>query len=247
MAETSVIVPSLLVMLILMDSVPAGLVYDISSIFVTSAGVAGVFVTFAVGIASVLVGTSGKTDTSGLTGVSCETGATGVVSTFTGVLFVHPVRTRSDRRVATEIFFCDFIEKIIIKISRDRIGNYQVKSIFICKNPLFFYTSHTYSFPTPSMLPATFILDILDNPEDNTLENFVLEVEELSNLDFFKRVHIPENIMAEIESKSQEAEKSSFTISTYCPFFHAKRLHIIYIHNKQEYTKELSDILADIK
>lgn len=91
------------------------------------------------------------------------------------------------------------------------------------------------------------MLDILSNPEDNTLENFVLEVEELSNLDFFKRIHIPENIMAEIESKSQEAEKSSFIISTYHPFFHAKRLHILYIHDKKSYTKELSDMLGKLK
>lgn len=97
------------------------------------------------------------------------------------------------------------------------------------------------------MIPSSFMLDILDNPENNTLENFVIEVEELSNLDFFKRIHIPEDIMAEIESKSHETEKSSFTISTYCPFFHAKRLHILYIHDKKSYTKELSDALLKIK
>lgn len=97
------------------------------------------------------------------------------------------------------------------------------------------------------MTTASFILDILDNPENNTLENFVIEVEELSNLDFFKRIHLPEDIMAEIESKSRETEKSSFTISTYCPFFHAKKLHIIYIHDKKAYTKELSDATQKIK
>lgn len=97
------------------------------------------------------------------------------------------------------------------------------------------------------MVPASFSLEILDNPENNTLENFVLEVEELSNFDFFKRVHLPEDIMAEIESKSQETEKSSFTISTYCPFFHAKKLHIVYIHDKKHYTKELADIFGKIK
>ncbi len=97
------------------------------------------------------------------------------------------------------------------------------------------------------MIPATFVLDILNNPEENTLENFVIEVEELSNLDFFKRVHLPADILSEIESKSQEAEKSSFVISTYHPFFHAKRLHIIYIHDKKEFTKELSDALTKIK
>jgi leucyl aminopeptidase len=53
--------------------------------------------------------------------------------------------------------------------------------------------------------------------------------------------------MAEIESKSQEAEKSSFIISTYHPFFHAKRLHIFYIHDKKSYTKELSDMLRKLK
>lgn len=92
---------------------------------------------------------------------------------------------------------------------------------------------------------ASFVLDILDNPESSTLENFVIEVEELSNLDFFKRVHLPEDIMAEIELKSQE--KASFTISTYCPFFHAKKLHILYIHDKVNYTKELSENIAKIK
>lgn len=97
------------------------------------------------------------------------------------------------------------------------------------------------------MITASFSLDILDNPEHNTLENFVIEVEELSNLDFFKRIHIPENIMAEIELKSHETEKSSFVISTYHPFFHAKRLHILYIHDKKSYTKELSDMLGKIK
>jgi leucyl aminopeptidase len=97
------------------------------------------------------------------------------------------------------------------------------------------------------MIPVSFALDILDNPENNTLENFVIEVEELSNLDFFKRIHLPEDIMSEIESKSQETEKSSFIISTYCPFFHAKKLHIIYIHDKKSYTKELSDALGKIK
>lgn len=96
-----------------------------------------------------------------------------------------------------------------------------------------------------AMIP--FLLDILDNPENNTLENFVIEVEELSNLEFFKRIHLPEDIMAEIESKSQEAEKSSFIISTYCPFFHAKKLHILYIHDKKAYTKELSDMLGKLK
>ena len=96
------------------------------------------------------------------------------------------------------------------------------------------------------MTPASFLLDILDNPENNTLENFVIEVEELSNLDFFKRVHLPDDIIAEIESKSREAEKSSFTLSTYCPFFHAKRLHILYIHDKKSHTKELSDMLGKI-
>lgn len=97
------------------------------------------------------------------------------------------------------------------------------------------------------MITPPFSLEILDNPENNTLENFVLEVEELSNLDFFKRIHLPEDIMAEIESKSRETEKSSFVISTYCPFFHAKRLHIIYIHDKNHYTKELSEIIGKIK
>lgn len=97
------------------------------------------------------------------------------------------------------------------------------------------------------MTTASFVLDILDNPENNTLENFVIEVEELSNLDFFKRIHLPEDIMAEIESKSLETEKSSFVISTYCPFFHAKKLHIIYIHDKKSYTKELSDATQKIK
>ncbi len=97
------------------------------------------------------------------------------------------------------------------------------------------------------MITPSFSLEILDNPENNTLENFVIEVEELSNFDFFKRVHLPENIMAEIESKSQETEKSNFVISTYCPLFHAKKLHILYIHNKAAYTKELSDMLGKIK
>ena len=97
------------------------------------------------------------------------------------------------------------------------------------------------------MIPVPFSLEILDNPENNTLENFVIEVEELSNLDFFKRIHLPEDIMAEIESKSQSTEKANFTISTYHPFFHAKRLHIIYIHDKKSYTKELSDILGKLK
>lgn len=97
------------------------------------------------------------------------------------------------------------------------------------------------------MTTIPFLLDILDNPENNTLENFVIEVEELSNFDFFKRIHIPDDIMAEIESKSQEVEKSSFTISTYCPFFHAKKLHIVYIHDKTKYTKELSDMFRKLK
>lgn len=96
------------------------------------------------------------------------------------------------------------------------------------------------------MITPSFSLDILDNPENNTLENFVIEVEELSNLDFFKRIHLPENITAEIEFKRQEEEKSSFIISTYLPFFHAKKLHIVYIHNKAAYTKELSDILGKL-
>ena len=97
------------------------------------------------------------------------------------------------------------------------------------------------------MISSSFFLDILDNPEHNTLENFIIEVEELSNLDFFKRVHLPEDIIAEIESKNQEKEKVSFIISTYCPFFHAKKLHIIYIHDKTNYTKELSDGIRSIQ
>lgn len=92
-----------------------------------------------------------------------------------------------------------------------------------------------------------FLLDILDNPENNTLENIVIEVEEFSNFDFFKRVHLPEDILSEIESKSQATEKASFTISTYCPFFHAKKLHIVYIHDKSNYTKELSKAISLIK
>lgn len=96
-------------------------------------------------------------------------------------------------------------------------------------------------------MASPFSLNILSNPEDNTLENFVIEVEELSNLDFFKRAHLPTDIMAEIESKSQEVEKASFTISTYCPFFHAKKLHILYIHDKSQHTKELSKILSLMK
>lgn len=97
------------------------------------------------------------------------------------------------------------------------------------------------------MVPASFTLEVLDNPENNTRENFVIEVEELSNLDFFKRIHLPEDIMAEIASKSHETEKSSFIISTYHPFFHAKKLHILYVHDKASYTKELSEILGKIK
>lgn len=97
------------------------------------------------------------------------------------------------------------------------------------------------------MIPASFSLKVLNNPENNTLENFIIEVDELSNLDFFKRIHLPEDIIAEIESKSHETEKASFILSTYCPFFHAKKLHIIYIHDKKSYTKELSDILGKIK
>lgn len=97
------------------------------------------------------------------------------------------------------------------------------------------------------MVAIPFVIEVLDTPENNTLENFVIEVEELSNLDFFKRVHLPEDILFEIESKSQETEKSSFVISTYYPFFHAKKLHIIYIHDKKTYTKELSEILRKIK
>ncbi len=97
------------------------------------------------------------------------------------------------------------------------------------------------------MVAIPFAIEVLDTPENNTLENFVIEVEELSNLDFFKRVHLPEDILSEIESKSQETEKSSFVISTYYPFFHAKKLHIIYIHDKKTYTKELSEILGKIK
>lgn len=96
-------------------------------------------------------------------------------------------------------------------------------------------------------MAPSFLLDILDNPENNTLENFVIEVEELSNLDFFKRVHLPEDIMTEIESKSHATEKASFTISTYCPFFHAKKLHIVYIHDKSNYTKDLSKAISLIK
>lgn len=96
------------------------------------------------------------------------------------------------------------------------------------------------------MLTQPFLLEILDNPEKNTLENFVIEVEELSNLDFFKRIYLPQDILAEIEYKSQETEKASFIISTYCPLFHAKRLHIIYIHDKEVYTKELSDMLGKV-
>jgi leucyl aminopeptidase len=97
------------------------------------------------------------------------------------------------------------------------------------------------------MITIPFALEILDNPENNTLENFVIEVEELSNLDLFKRIHLPEDIMAEIALKSQEIEKSSFTISTYCPFFHARKLHIVYIHDKKSYTKELAETLGKIK
>lgn len=96
------------------------------------------------------------------------------------------------------------------------------------------------------MITPSFLLDILHNPEDNTLENFVIEAEELSNLDFFKRIRLPEDITAEIEAKGQEPEKSSFVISTYCPLFHAKKLHILYIHDKTAYTKELSDMLGKI-
>lgn len=96
------------------------------------------------------------------------------------------------------------------------------------------------------MTSANFTLNILDNPEGNTLENFIIEVEELSNLDFFKRVHLPDDIMAEIELKSQESEKSSFCISTYCPIFHAKRLYILYIHDKAQYTKSLSEMIGKI-
>ena len=97
------------------------------------------------------------------------------------------------------------------------------------------------------MLTSSLPLDILDNPENNTLENFIIEVEELSNFDFFKRVHIPENIIAEIDSKNQENEKTNFIISTYCPFFQAKKLHIIYIHDKTNYAKELSDSIRRIQ
>lgn len=96
------------------------------------------------------------------------------------------------------------------------------------------------------MTSANFTLNILDNPEGNTLENFIIEVEELSNLDFFKRVHLPDDIMAEIELKSQESEKSNFCISTYCPIFHAKRLHILYIHDKAQYAKSLSEMIGKI-
>jgi leucyl aminopeptidase len=96
------------------------------------------------------------------------------------------------------------------------------------------------------MIPATFMLDILEDPECNTLENFIIEIEELSNLDFFKRVHLPDDIMAEIEMKSQEVEKTDFCISTYFPLFHAKKLHIIYIHNKENSTKKLSEMIRKI-
>lgn len=96
------------------------------------------------------------------------------------------------------------------------------------------------------MIPTPFTLEILDNPENNTLENFVVEVEEFSNLDFFKRISLPDQIMKEIEFKSQEAEKTSFCISTYCPFFGAKKLHILYIHDKATYTKGLSEMLRKI-
>ena len=97
------------------------------------------------------------------------------------------------------------------------------------------------------MISTSFNLDILDNPEENTLQNFIFEVEELSNLDFFKKIHLPDDIIAEIESKSQNTEKSSFIISSYCPFFHAKLIHIIYIHDKKTYTKELSTMLSKIQ
>jgi len=97
------------------------------------------------------------------------------------------------------------------------------------------------------MVAIPFTIEVLDAPENNTLENFIIEVEELSNLDFFKRVHLPEDILSEIESKSQETEKSSFIISTYHPFFHAKKLHIIYIYDKKTYTKELSETFGKIK
>ena len=120
--------------------------------------------------------------------------------------------------------------------------SYIIQNNSICRNHFSFYNRCTYLLFYSLMIPASFSLDIL-----NTLENFVIEVEELSNLDFFKRIHLPEDIMTEIESKSQSAEKASFIISTYCPFFHAKRLHIVYIHDKKSYTKELSDMLGKIK
>jgi leucyl aminopeptidase len=96
------------------------------------------------------------------------------------------------------------------------------------------------------MIPANFSLDILENPENNTLENLIIEVEELSNFDFFKRVHLPDDIMAEIESKSQEIDKWDFCISTYYPIFNAKKLHILYIHDKSKYTKTLSEMIGKI-
>jgi len=125
--------------------------------------------------------------------------------------------------------------------------SYIIQNNSICRNHFYFYNRCTYLLFYSLMIPASFSLDILNNPENNTLENFVIEVEELSNLDFFKRIHLPEDIMTEIESKSQSAEKASFIISTYCPFFHAKHLHIVYIHDKKSYTKELSDMLGKIK
>lgn len=97
------------------------------------------------------------------------------------------------------------------------------------------------------MSPSPFSFEIISDPRQNTLSNLVFEIEETSNLDFFKKVSLPEDITKEIEAKSQEAEKSSFCISTYFPLFGAKKIHILYIHDKTAYIKELSDLLGKIE
>ncbi len=96
------------------------------------------------------------------------------------------------------------------------------------------------------MPQSPFAFEVINDPKQNTLDNLVFEIEETSNLEFFKKVSLPEDIAREIETKSQEVEKSSFCISTYFPLFGAKKIHILYIHDKTAYTKELADLLKKI-
>lgn len=97
------------------------------------------------------------------------------------------------------------------------------------------------------MLDTPFFLDLTADITNNTLENLVFEAETVSDLDFFNRVSLPESILEALEAEGQKEEKSNFVISSYTPISGAKKIHILYIHDKSRYTEELAKMLRKIE